>query len=520
MKEDRTGISTIFLSLSLFISKFFGFLREMLIAKYFGASAEVDAYLIATQIPYFLSILISSGTGSAFVPVYTQTRTENDSNKQEEFLNSVATFTFLLLISLVILTEIFSPSLIKLLTPGISEKCFKIAVSLSRVTIPYFFFVEIGTLFQLILQSYSFFSLIILWQLIPNLILAVIIIFFSTRYGIFSLSVGFLLTGILYFWLMGYGVYRLKIKIKVNFNFSNPEFKRFLKLAFPAVIGGSIYILSPFVDRFIASFFGEGSIAVLNFAYRIILLPISSLVLAFSFVIFPKLSKHFSNNDLKKLKETLFISLRIILYVLMPVFIFFLVLAVPIIRVVYERGNFTSLQTFLTGKVLQFFSISILGYGISEILTKTFYSRQDTQLPLKITIISTAINIILNLILSFFMGVCGIAFATGLTSILSAFLLFKYSGYEKEIFKEKDFLKAILKILFSGVLLGIFFYFSLSIINLPVFLLTLEKRVFILGIVLISGFFLYWMTTYILKSEEEKIIRENGIGKILEKFYS
>lgn len=520
--NNKIASSGILLSSCLLISKIFGFIREMLVAKYFGATAEVDAYLVATQIPFFVTILISSGISAVFIPIYMKIISNRDKKGAEEFSNTVGTFIIILLILLIILAEILAPFIVKMLAPGFSLPASELTTNLSRIAAPYFFFSELGMFFQVILQSYSLFGLIALWQVIPNLILISAIVFFSGKYGIHSLTVGFLVTGIIYFLLMLYGILKINIRLKLNFNFSSESFKKFLTLIFPAIIGSSVYILSMFVDRFIASFFGEGSIAILNFAYRINLLPLSSIVIALSIVIFPILSKHSSENNIEKLSETSLLSIRIIIFILMPIFISFAVLSLPIVRVIYERGNFTPEATILCAQLLKFFAISILGYGISEIITRTFYSMQNTTVPLKITIISVSVNAILSFILAFFLGISGIALATGITSILSAILLFK-SSLKKDfvgIIMNRDFILSILKSGFAGILLGILFHFSSYIINLPQFLSTLEKRVFMLGITLIFGFSFYWLISYILKSEEEKIIREKGIGQILQKVFS
>lgn len=518
--REKVITSGIILSFCLLVSKFFGFIREMLIAKYFGASADVDAYLIATQIPYFASIIISSGITTCFIPIYLKYLSSKDEEGANKFLTSVATFIVILLTLLITLAEVFAPFVVRGFAPGFSDETSDFATNLSRIVIPYFFFSELGMFFQVILQAYSLFGLISLWQVIPNLILIIAIIFFSPKYGIYSLSVGFLITGVVYFFLMLYGILKINIKLKLNFDFSNPGFRKFIKLVIPAICGSSIYILSTLVDRFIASFLGEGSIAILNFAYRINLLPISSVVIALSIVIFPLLSKHSSQNNIEKLSETALLAIRVVFFILIPVFVSFVVLSTPIIRVVYERGNFTPQDTMLAGNVLKFFALSVLGYGISEIITRTFYSQQNTVLPFKITIICVGCNVVLSFILAFFLKISGIALATSLTSILSAYLLFKTS-LKKEfvgIVMDKNFLHSILKILFAGILLAILFYFSLYIIEQPYFLATLEKRVFILFLTLSTGLFFYWLISYILKSEEEKIIREKGILQILKRF--
>jgi putative peptidoglycan lipid II flippase len=285
---------------------------------------------------------------------------------------------------------------------------------------------------------------------------------------------------------------------------------------FPVIIANCVIQLVPVIDRYLASYLKEGSIATLDYAYKLILFPITTLVWAFSSIIFPIFSFTYQEN-IEKFKNTVITCIRIIIFLSMPTFITLFVLSLPICRLVYERGTFNPFDTMRVSSVLKFYSLGIIGWGVVEILNRAFFSLQNTKIPLIIGVVASFFNIVGSITLVKFMGINGLALASALSIILNMVISFLILKKLINFNFDYLFLKSLISIFLGSILTGILIYFLLPYFETPYFLATLEGRITSLTFLIILTFGIYITLLYLFKNQELKIIYKEVIFKWREK---
>jgi len=223
-------------------------------------------------------------------------------------------------------------------------------------------------------------------------------------------------------------------------------------------------------------------------------------------VLFPILANQAAKKDLESFRKTILSGMRLFFFLLMPMFIAFLVLNLPIIRVIYERGEFSPQNTLHTARTLMFFSLGLLFWQSREILTQSFFALQNTKTPVKLGIISVFFNIIISITLVRPFAVNGLALAASLTGIFSFILLYITLRRRIHLRVDNAFFRSIFITTFSGIIMAGLLFSLNSFISLPFFLASLENRVFSLGFALSLGLLPYLAICHLLKSEETKML--------------
>jgi len=410
------------------ISRILGFVRDILIAKFFGTARYAQAFVVAFRIPNMLRDLIGEGaTNAAVVPVlseYCQTK------KKEEFwhlANVLLNVALIVLAGVTLLGVAFAPVIVRLIAPGFigDPEKLKATVYLTRLIFPYVLLVGLLAYSMGILNSLRHFSAP---AFAPSILNLSIIICALLRQG----SVSALAAGV----LIG-GVVQLAVQIPVlfskgfAFNFKSgirhPAVKKIGVLLVPRVVGSGVYQINLFVSTMLASLshiVGAGGVAALYYANRIFQFPLAIFGIAIAQAALPTMSREALESGLDKLKETLSFSLRAVNFIMLPASVGLIVLARPITSVLFERGMFDQYSTFITSRALMFYSIGLFSYAGIKILVSCFYSLKDTLTPVKVASASLVVNIVLNLIFMFPMKISGLALATSLSGSFNFFLLF------------------------------------------------------------------------------------------------
>lgn len=500
------------LSLALLFSKVFGLLREMLIAKYFGASSQVDGYVAASRLPTFFSGLAGSGLSASFVPVFSEFLAKRKLREGWKFVSRLSWYLLLVTVCITVVVEIYAEQIVDVcLLPGAQPSTRKLTVLLLRVVMPYFVFVEFGTILQSILQVHLKFSPIIWWQLIPNFIIISGLIFFAQKYGILSLVVGFLITGMVFFTFLLFFVLKEKNRALNDITTQAADTKsvseglqKLVKMAGPVIFVSSFYPLVPMVDQYLASFQERGSVATLNYAYRLVQVPVHLVTAVIGVLLFPLLSLHAGEKDFHAFTHSLMAWVKMAVFLLVPFVAACLVLSLPIVRVFYERGAFLTEDTRRVSSCLSSFAIGILGWSMVELLNKSFFAFQDSKTPVKITFIVIPFNIVSSVLLSNIFGVNGLALAASLSALFSAVLLYLFLKRKLPFSVPVVYTIPIGKMLVCGVVLGFFWHLLLLFFESPAFLQSLEKRVFSLGLMILLGGIFYLSMSVILGLEEPR----------------
>ena len=507
LKKQTVAQATILITIFLLLSKFIGYFREVLIAKYFGATGQTDAFLVALMIPTMIMGLISSGLGTLIIPVYIE-KSKKDKKETKIFVNQIFFIWLIMagLLSLVI--YLFTPFFVKLIAYGFRGERFDLAVNLTRYLIPLGFTTVFVGFFTGIYQSKKQFLYPTAIGVMGNTLIVLSLILFTNKLGINSWTIGQLFSGIFCFFSLFFILYK-KWNFFKEFNlkkFQTKEIKKFLIILLPLILMGGINILNRIIDKTIASNLAVGSISILNFAQKTYTIPLTILVVPLITAIFPTFSSLAVDKDKRKnyaqiLKKALLLSWAIII----PVSVIIMVLAEPIVKFLFQRGAFTNIATQLTASTVVMYSIGLFAVSANYFLIKIFYSFKNTKTPLILGTIIVSINMIGNIILSKILGVQGIALATSIASI-TGFVLY-YQVIKNKYFRDENFkipIKKILKIILLSLLLGIVSLFLKPyLLSYSPNFLSFVFKFIVSGITLTSSYFLF---SYLFKMQETRII--------------
>ncbi len=433
------------------ISKIFGFGRELALSYYFGASFVTDAYLISTSIPLVIFSLVGVGINSAFIPIFTSI-SENES-KERAF-----TFTSRLLLSLFIMCTfsyfiilVFTPQIVKIFASGFSGDILKLTVKYTRISALIIYFVIITNLFTALLQVNNKFYIASIIG-IPFNITYVIGIYIAYLKGNVYLPIVTVIAYLIQALMLVYPVYKLGYKFKCSIGIKDKYLKQMIIIAFPAIIGSSLEQVNYLVDKTVASKIGiEGGITLLNYSSKLNLAISGILISSLLVVFFPKVSKLVAKDDRITLKNEILNSINFTIIVSVPISILILILRYEIISFLFKRGNFNESNTIITAKCLLYYSIAFTFIGLREISNGVFYALKNTRTPVINAVIGVSLNIFLNLILSKYLGLSGIALATAISIIFTVILLF-FSLYKKyKVLYIKDVTITFIKVILASL---------------------------------------------------------------------
>lgn len=499
LAASTIGVGTLF-------SRILGFLRDMVIAHFFGAQMEADAFFVAFRIPNLWRRLVGEGSLTiSFIPVYTEYLTKQPRQKTEEFTDVAFSITGLILIAITVLGIVFSPIIIRIIAPGFikSPEKFNITVTLNQIIFPYLFFMGLFALSMGILNSLRHFFAPAIAPVFLNISIIISVIFFYYRLErpVMSLAIGVLAGGIIQFFFQLPFLIRKGIRFRFNFNFKHPGIKKVGFLMIPGVIGTAVYQINVFVDTVFASFLPGGSISYLYFADRLIEFPLGIFAIAIGMASLPSLSLLASQGKMEELKETISFSFRLVSFISIPSMVGLISLKTPIIHLLFERGLFDTYATQMTAKALLFYSVGLWAIAGSRSLVSAFYSLKDTWTPLKISLICLGANIIFNAILIQPLRHAGLALATSLSSTLNLILIFRYLNLKIGNLSLKNDIKSLIKNLLSSIPTGFIVYIICSFVKWTS-TGNLSQKIIILFLAIIIGIFTYLIFSYIFKSEE------------------
>jgi putative peptidoglycan lipid II flippase len=453
--SESTASASLFISIGAMCSKLMGFVREMIIANYFGASSATDAYLVAYMFPGIIFSLLGVALGTSFLPVFTELNTSGRKKEAWATASNVLLLLGFILIIITIIGEITAPVIIPLFAPGFDGETLELSILLSRIVFPSLLFSVMNSLFSSILHSYHMFRLTSLNGIYLNVGYIVCILLFSRYLGIKALAIGVLIGFILQCIYLIPSVLKLG-KFSLNsMSWKDPYFKRILWNMMPVVLSLSVHQIHIVVDRLMASWLTAGSVSSLNYAYKLISLPNQVFVTALATALFPTLSQLAAKKDSGQFRHVCMRSLRLAAVLIVPISIGMLILRVPTVGLVFERGAFDAVATQQTAIALAWYVIGLLGLSFTTLLTKAFYALQDTKTPVKIALITIPLNIALNLILVGPMGHGGLALGTSIAVLLQAVFLF--FRLEKRLKPEDSASKTkfTLKVAIAGTIMGV-----------------------------------------------------------------
>lgn len=482
-------------------TKLLGFIRETILAYFYGASNISDAFLISLTIPDTLFEFIGIGLVTSFIPIYCNLKKSAESGVSNNYMNNVINFLLFLCTSITILVWTFTPQIVKMFAFGFSEETHTLGVNFTRITVLGIFFRGVIYIFKGHLQIYNNYIVPELVGLFFSLVMISSIIF-SHKYYIPILAIGFVLAKIVEFIFVIPFAYSRGYRYKMFLNLHDENLKRMISLAIPGIVGISIDQLNTLIDRTIASKISVGGISALNYAFKLDMFIIGVFVLPIATVLFPQTSEMAAEGDIKGFKKALFKATGSINLLIIPATIGAVIFAEPIVKLLFGRGAFDAQAVSMTCNALIFYSVGMIGFGLREIFSRAFYSMQDTKTPMINATIAMVMNIILNLILSKYMGIGGLALATSISATFCTLLLIISLRKKIGPFGINRMYITFFKILCASLIMGAIAKFSFK--NL---ITTLGENLSLAAAVSI-GSVSYFAMIYIMKIYKFKLLGE------------
>ena len=380
---------------SYFISAILGLIRDRLLVGHFGAGLELDVYFAAFRIPDFVyNILILGGLIVAFLPLFAEYFSRNK-NEVWQMANYVLNAFLIFLISISFIFFLLAPWLIKWIFPGFGEEHYKLAVPLIRLLFLSPIFFGISNLLSGILQYFHRFFIYSLTPILYNLGIIFGILFLAPYFGIFGAGLGVVFGAFLHMAIQIPTARNCGFSYKFLFDFKYPALKRIFKLMVPRVFGVAAQQINLIIITAIASTITSGSIAIFSISNNFQSLPVGIIGASFAVAIFPTLSRFFAENQKKEFLENFSSIFRQILFFIIPISILIFLLRNPIIEILYLTGKFGLEDVKLTSACLGAFAFSIFAQSLIPLLSRAFFSLQDTKTPTLITFWAVFLNIIL-----------------------------------------------------------------------------------------------------------------------------
>lgn len=411
---------------AIFISRILGFVREMVIANVFGRGYLTDIFYAAFSVPDLMYYLLVGGAlSAAFIPVFTSYLAKDDEETGWEVASTFLNITVILLLVFTILGIIFTPWLAPLVAYGFEGEHRLLLIKLMRMMFPAVLFTALAGLEMGILNSYKLFAAPAFGPIIYNICIIAGAVFLGPRFGISGMAVGVVVGAIGSFLLQLPFVLR-KSRYKLVLNLRHPGILRMVSLMIPSLIGLSISQINLIINQNLASGLSGGDITALRLANRLVMFPVGIFAMGISTAIFPTLSRQAAREEITDFKSTLSLGLRSVFLVTVPSAVGFIVLREPIVRLLFERGEFTHADTLSTAYALLFYSLGLVAQSGVQVITRIYYALQDTLTPVKIGLATVLVNVVLNLGLLKFTTLShgGLALANSIAVTINMLVLF------------------------------------------------------------------------------------------------
>ena len=435
------------------ISRIFGYLRDLTIASFLGASIYTDMFFIAFRIPNSLRRFLGEGAvNSAVVPVLSKL---NEQDKPRAIWNLLFYFSLLLLF-VTIVGVLFSKILIVIFAAGYLHNHFNMMDRLVKLIFPYIFFIGLTVLLMGILNSFKHFAIPSFAPTLLNIsiIASVFFLYGKFKNPIYPLCIGVLAGGVLQLFISSMDFFSLKLPFEFSIKLEKTTVEIFKLMAISA-LGSSIIQISSMVDGLVASFLKSGSFSYIFYANRLFQLPFAVFSIALAQGSLPDLSKF----EEGRLKEATSVMSRFVVFYSLIIAVYVLFYSFDIVKLLFMHGRFNKADTLNVSLALDIMITGFLFFSLTKIFSNAFYSKKDAKTPLKATIVASLSAIVLSVVLGFTIGFLGLAISmsiSGMVNFFAIFILFRKS------FGELSFRDFVDKVVLSGLFFSLVFSFALS----------------------------------------------------------
>lgn len=469
-KKQTLLRSTSLVSLMTFVSRMMGFIRDMVLANFFGAQAGMDAFFVAFRIPNFMRRLFAEGAfAQAFVPVlaeYQKTRSPED---VRTFIARISGYLSAVLSIVTVIGIVSAPVIVFLFAPGFSHDSARaeLATQMLRITFPFLMLVSLTAMAGAVLNTYGYFGVPAFTPVLLNIsmILAAIYLCPVLPQPVTGLAWGVLIAGIAQLLFQAPFLYQRKLLIRPRLVRGDQGVNKVLKLMIPALFGVSIAQLNLMVDSIFASFLKIGSVSWLYYTDRLTDFPLGVFGVAIATVILPHLSRKHVEQSTGQYSRALDWGLRLILLIGIPAGIGLAVFSLPLIASCFAYGKFSAYDALQTQKSLIMLGSGVPAFMMVKVLASGFYARQDISTPVKVGAISMVVNTLLCFLFVWHFEHAGLTLASALAGYINCgmllILLIKRGFFEPCA----GWFKFILQLMAGNLAVGVYLYFMNSSVD-------------------------------------------------------
>ncbi len=426
MSEENSGkkmlLTAGFMAAATFAAKLLGLIRDSLIAAFFATGMQADAFMAASKLPTTLFDMVVGGVISAtFIPVFNDIMTKENKDSAMKFANKFVTVILMITVVISLLGIIFADPLVNIIAPEYTGDKHALTVSLTTIMFPMIIFTGMAFSFVGILQSFGEYNIPSIISLVSNLAIIIYFVLFGKKFGVKGLAVTMVIAWSLQVVVQIPSLIKFKFRYRPDFRLKDKHIKQALLLAGPMLISTWVQPLYTIINSRLASGI-DGAYSSLEYANRLYLIVTGIFSFVVTNLIFPKLSRANASDNREEAQQLVMTSLKAIAIIILPLTAGFILLSNPVTSLIYEHGEFTSDKVVIVSQALSCYSIGMLGLAVNEILSKSFFSMQDSKTPMINSIISMVFNIVLAYILFNFLHVNGLALAAAGGSICNAVL--------------------------------------------------------------------------------------------------
>lgn len=451
--------------IAILCSRILGLLREVVFASLFGAGKNMDAFLTAFRAPNMLRDLFAEGAlSTAFVTTFSQRIAKEGDQSAWRLASKVATLTIVFMSVVTLLGIVFAPAVIHVLAPGFAPDKAELTITLTRIMFPFILLVSLAALAMGMLNAKDVFGMPAMASSFFNLGSIIAGAGFGylldPRFGsraLIGLALGTLVGGLAQLLVQFPSLARVGFKFRPDFHWRDPGVRNILVLMGPATIAASAVQVNVAVNSGFASSLGDGPMTWLNIAFRLMQLPLGLFGVAIATVTLPLVSRSAALGNTAEFRGALAHSLRLVLLLTIPSAIGLIILAEPIISLIYEHGRFTAEATRETADALRFYAIGLVGYSGVKVLAPAFYAIDKRNLPMLVSLFSIAVNFGLNWVFRFQLGWGhhGLALSTSVVAITNFLLLYAMMRKHTKHLETRTQVAALAKIMIAGAVLAL-----------------------------------------------------------------
>lgn len=510
---SKAAKATITLMIATILAKILGFVRELVLASSYGASMYSDAYLTAINIPLVIFTVIGGALGTVLIPMYFEVNSSLGEKGAIKFINNVFNVVIILCAMLAIVGFMFTEQIVKIFAVGFNGEILKLTINFTRILIIGIIFTGLSYIMTMYLQVKNNFAITGLIT-VPKNIIIISSIILSIKYNPYIMVWGTLLgTASEFLFQLPFAIKR-GYKYQPYINIKDTYIKKTAWLIGPVLIGVAVNQINTMVDRTLASTLVEGSISALNYANRLNGFVMALFITSIGAVVYPMLSKLSSDNNKDGFSSSVVKSINSVILLVIPISVGAIVLSKPIIKLLFERGEFDARATSMTAIALIMYSLGMVAVGLRDILGKVFYSLKDTKTPMINGVLAMVMNIVLNIILVRYLKLAGLALATSMSAIICILLLFRSLKKKIGYFGQDKILKTTSKSVISAIVMGVVTYLIYNVLTHLLGTKFTAELISLFGSIVI-GAIVYGILVILLKVEEVNLILDIIKNKVI-----